>query len=114
MQKVTLEFKQLNLAETVKQNKPIYDTETATHIVASTKSFNNLIEDYQEQNKVPTKTTRKDIFLDRNKIEVAMQNAIAEQITDNAEKELITKFVCKALEGICIYYNPIVRKKNNN
>ena len=114
MQKITLEFKQLDLQETVKQNKEIYKTETATHIVASTKSYNNLIKDYQAQNKVPTHTERKDIFLDKAKVEEAIFNVIDEQIENDEDKESVFEFVRNALEGICIYYNPIIRKKSND
>lgn len=111
MQLVTLEFKALNLDETVKQKKAVYTTETATHIVASTKSFNNLVEDYQKENKAPTSTTRKDLFLDKTATETAVDNLVNAQIKDTETAKLVAEYVKKVLDGGCVYYKPIIRKK---
>lgn len=111
MQLVNLEFRKLNLAETVKQNKEVYDTATATHIVASTKSYNNLIEEYQAKNQVPTKASKKDLFLDRAKTEKAVAEMVTAQIEDKEVSKLVIEHINKVLDGGCVYYKPIIRNK---
>lgn len=111
MQKVELTFK--TPVATLKDGKPVivYEVANATHIVASTKSFNNLLEDYQAQGKMPTSTKREDLFLDKDKTEKAVDNLVNEQIKDTEVAKLVSEFVKKALDGACVYYKPIVRTK---
>lgn len=111
MQKVQLTFK--TPTATMKDGKPVvvFETATATHIVASTKSFNNLLEDYQAEGKIPSQTKKEDIFLDRVKTEQAVDALVNEQVKDKDTANLIAEFVKKALDGACIYYKPIIRKK---
>lgn len=111
MQLVNLQFKKLNLAETVKQNKEVYDTATATHIVASTKSYNNLLEDYQGKNQAPTKTERKDIWLDRKETEKAIETFVNAQIRDTETAKLVVEYVKNIFDGACVYFKPIIRNK---
>lgn len=111
MQKVELTFK--TPVATIKDGKPVieYQTETAMHIVASTKSKNNLLEEYQQNGKIPTSTKVQDVFLDRVKTEKAVEEIVKAQVDDKEIVERVIDFVKKALDGACVYYKPIVRKK---
>ena len=111
MQYVQLTFKELNLDETVKTGKAVYAEKSATHIVASTKSYNNLIEDYQAKNQAPTSTTKEDLWLDRAVTETALKKLVAEQVKDTEKAKLVTEYLEKAFNGLCVYYTPIVRSK---
>ena len=111
MVKVTITSKSLNLSKTLEAKKEVYDTKTTTHIVASTKSYNNLLDEYKEQNKPVSRAERVDMFLDREKTEKAVEAFVGEQIVDGELAVLVADFVKNALDGACVYYKPIIRKK---
>ena len=111
MQIVNLTFK--TPTAVIENGKPVVKYEVANEqfVVASTKSFNNLIDDLKQEGKIATHTEKKDLFLDKEKTEKAIDSLVAEQIKDDAICELVQEFVKKALDGACVYYKPIIRKK---
>ena len=111
MQKVTLTFKTPRAV--IENGNPVikYETQTETHIVASTKSQNNLIDDMQRDGKIPTEKKIENLFLDRAETEKAVDAFVSSQIKDTKTAELVSAFVKNALDGACVYYKPIIRKK---
>lgn len=111
MQKVILTFKTVNVEETAKQKKAVFDTATKTHIVASTKSFNNLTEEYASNGMPVSSSAKSDLWLEREKTEKAIAEMVTAQIADKDTAALVTEYLKKVLDGACVYYKPITRKK---
>lgn len=113
MQKVTLIFRE-PIAK-IKDGKPFieYDEKTADYVVASTKSYNNLIEDLKQENKIPTNTIVKDVFLDKEATRDAIESVVKEQLKDDAETaKRIMYHVMLALDRACVFKKPpVVRSK---
>lgn len=111
MQKVTLTFKTPRAV--IENGNPVikYETQTQTHIVASTKSQNNLLDDMQKDGNIPTEKKVENLFLDRAKTEKAVDDFVCAQISDVDTAKLVAAFVKNALDGACVYYKPIIRKK---
>lgn len=111
MQKVTLIFKSVNVEETAKQKKAVFDTVEKTHIVASTKSFNNLKDKYNTDGQPVSSAKAENLFLDRTATEKAVDTLVSEQIKDKATADMVAEYVKGVLDGGCVYYKPIIRKK---
>lgn len=112
MLKVGIMTKTLDLEKTLAEKKEIYKTESANYLVASTKSFNNLIDDLKAENKTPSRVAREEFFLDK----VAAENAIVamvENLVEDVEyRPLVVTHIMNALNGACVFKKPpIVRKK---
>lgn len=105
MQKVTIVTKKPDWV-----NKTMVE-ETSTHIVASTKSLNNLVEEFQSRGETVASKRVVEIFLDREVTEKAVDRLVEEQINDSEIVDLVKKFVKDALDKSCVYYKPIIRKK---
>lgn len=113
MLKVTLTFKELDLAETLKQGKEVRKVTTSNHIVASTKSYNNLIDDLKHDNKIATESVTEDLFVDKKATEKAVTEFIATQIKEKDTAEYVSNHIMKALDGACVFKKPpVVRKKS--
>ena len=104
MQLVKIHFKQLDVAKTIEAKKPVYLEGDDLHVVASTKSFNNLLDDYKVSDKTVVKTERKDFYLDKDALNEAVEDCVKVQIHDEKIAELVVEHVQKVLEGGCIYY----------
>lgn len=100
---LTLTFSELDLARTVAENKAIYKQSTANAVVASTKSKNNLLDEYKQQNKVPQKVEEKEVFLDKAQTEKAVAEMVKAQIKDEQIAKMVIAFVNEKLDGACIY-----------
>ena len=112
MLKVKATTKTLDLAQTLAEKKEIYKTETASYIVASTKSFNNLIDDLKAANKTPSTMERVDLFLDKVETEKAVTAMVTNMVKDTEYAPLVVAHIMNALDGACVFKKPpIVRKK---
>ena len=110
MQLVKIHFKKLDVTKTIEAKKPVYVEGDEIHVVASTKSFNNLLDDYKASEKTVVSTERKDFYLDKDALNKAVKECVSAQIENEGVAALVVKHIQKVLEGGCIYYKPIVRK----
>lgn len=112
MLKVKLTFRTLDLEKTLASKKEEYKVETQNALVASTKSYNNLIDDLKAENKVATNSEIKELFLDKATTEKAIAAMVAANVADTAYQPLVTAHIIKALDAACVFKKPaIVRKK---
>lgn len=112
MLKVKLIFRTLDLEKTLTEKKECYKTETASYLVASTKSYNNLVEDLKQENKVATNSEIKELFLDKATMRNAIAEIVSKAVTDTTYQPLVTEHIIKALDSACVFKKPpIVRKK---
>lgn len=112
MLKVKLTFRQLDLQKTIEQKKEVYTTSFGKYLVASTKSFNNLIDDLKAENMTPTKTEVRELFIDKSAMESKVASAVDELVSDEEYKWSVVAHIMKALDSACVFEKPpIVRKK---
>lgn len=112
MLKVKLMFRSLDLEKTLAEKKECYKTDTAAYLVASTKSYNNLIDDLKQENKVATNSEIKELFLDKAATRNAVAEMVSKAVTDTAYQPLVIEHIMKALDSACVFKKPpIVRKK---
>jgi hypothetical protein len=112
MQKVKLTF--TTPTAVIENGKAVvkYETETADYIVASTKSYNNLVDDLKLQGKVATNAVVTDLFLDKTSTSKIIADCVKEQIKDTEIAQFITEHCLKALDGACVFKKPpVIRKK---
>lgn len=89
-----------------------YEIDEETHLTASTKSTNNLLDDLKQMGTVPAETKVEDFFLNKEET----YKIISEMVEKlNPKKELnggVVSHIMKALDGACVFKKPpIVRKK---
>ena len=83
---------------------------TVTEIVASTKSQNNLLEQYSLDEKfVKGKPVEKELFVDAEKTAQALLGAFA-GIGDNATVTALVNHAMRALDGACMFERPAKSK----
>lgn len=111
MIKVSLEVRELNMTATIAQNHPVYDVRVDNAVVASTKSLNNLLDEYKQNNETVAKVNRVDYFIDKAETEKAVAEMVDKLVDDNTVKYETVEHIMKALDGACMFYRPIVRKK---
>ena len=112
MLKVKLTFRTLDLEKTIAAKKEQYKVETQNALVASTKSYNNLIDDLKAENKVATNSEIKELFLDKSETRKAVTEFVAKAVTDTAYQPLVVEHIIKALDNACVFKKPpVVRKK---
>jgi hypothetical protein len=112
MIKVKATIRTLNLEKTLSEKREIYDTETANYLVASTKSFNNLMDDLKAENRLPSKVERTDLFLDKEETGKAIAGIVENLVKDVDYVSLVIEHIMTALDGACVFKKPpIVRKK---
>lgn len=103
MQKVTLTQSTINLNETVKQNKVVYDTTETTHIVASTKSLNILLQELKEKNINVNKVKVVDVWCSRAVVNKHLEALAKDTFTDEKMQALFIEYMQKQLEKMCIF-----------
>ena len=112
MIKVKATIRTLNLEKTLAEKREVYDIETADYLVASTKSFNNLMDDLKAENKTPSKVERVDLFLDKEETRKAITGTVENLVKDIDYVPLVIEHIMTALDGACVFKKPpIVRKK---
>lgn len=112
MLKVKLTFRTLDLEKTLAEKKESYKIETANYLVASTKSYNNLVDDLKADNKVAQESEIKELFLDKANAEKAVAAMVESMVADTVYRPLVTAHIMKALDGACAFKKPpVVRKK---
>lgn len=111
MIKVSIEVRELNMAATIAQNRPVYDSRIDNAVVASTKSLNNLLDEYKQNNETVANVQRKDYFLDKEETEKAITEMVNKFVDDKTIVIETVDHIMKALDGACVFYRPIVRKK---
>lgn len=112
MLKVKVTTKTLDLEKTIVEKKEIYKTEIAHYLVASTKSFNNLMDDLKAENKTPSTAERTDLFLDKAVTEKTITAIVADMVKDTEYAPLVVAHIMTALDGACVFKkSPVVRKK---
>lgn len=111
MIKVNVEVRELNMAETIAKNRPVYDSRFDNAIVASTKSLNNLLDEYKQKNETVANVQRKDYFLDKEEVKKAVAEMVENLVDDKAIVSDTVDHIMKALDGACVFYRPIIRKK---
>lgn len=112
MQKVELKFR-TPIAE-MENGKPVvkFIEKKEVHIVASTKSQNNLIDEMKREGKFANETKVVDLFLDKVNTEKAVA-AFVDTINESDEvKSMVVSHIMKALDSACVFKKPpIVRNK---
>lgn len=103
MQKVTLTQSTINLNETVKQNKVVYDTTETTHIVASTKSLNILLQELKEKNINVNKVKVVDVWCSRAVVNKHLAELAKDTFADEKMQTLFVEYMRKQLEKMCIF-----------
>lgn len=103
MLNVTLNFKKLNLAKTVAEQKEVYEEKTERYLVASTKSYNKLIEGLKAQNKIATSAEVEKLFLDRDLIRTAVTQMVFSQIEDPDIATDTIAHIMETLNGACLF-----------
>lgn len=112
MLKVRFTFKKLDLQKTIEQKKEVYNTATENFLVASTKSFNNLVDDLKSNNMTPTKTEVRELFIDKAAMESKVTAAVNDLVSDTEYRLFVVAHIMKALDSACVFKKPpIVRKK---
>jgi len=113
MKKVVATFKSLNWEKSKVENKPVYDTDKEMRVVASTKSENNFIEELTAANKAPTSLSSTEFFFDKSKTETAITNLTNSMLENESEevKKAVIDHIMKALDGACIFWKDLSRKK---
>lgn len=112
MLKVKATIKTLDLEKTIAEKKEVYNTEIVNYLVASTKSFNNLMDDLKAENKMPSTAERTDLFLDKELTEKAVTSMVADMFKDPEYAPLVVTHIMTALDGACVFKKPpVVRKK---
>lgn len=111
MVKVSIEVRELNMAATIAQNRPVYDSRVDNTVVASTKSLNNLLDEYKQNNETVANVKRVDYFLDKEEVKKAVVDMVDNLVEDKAIVIDTVEHIMKALDGACVFYRPIIRKK---
>lgn len=112
MLKVKLTFRKLDLQKTIEQKKEVYNTAVGNYLVASTKSFNNLIDDLKADNMTPTKTEVRELFIDKPAMQVKVAEIVKELVSDEEYRVPVVAHIMRALDSACVFKKPpIVRKK---
>lgn len=111
MIKVSIEVRELNMTATIAQNRPVYDSRVDNAVVASTKSLNNLLDEYKQNNETVAKVNRVDYFLDKEETEKAITEMVNKLVDDKTIVIETADHIMKALDGACVFYRPIIRKK---
>lgn len=111
MLKVKATIKTLDLEKTIAEKKEIYKTETANYLVASTKSFNNLMDDLKAANKTPSSAERADLFLDKIAAKDAITAMVETLVKDVDYRPLVVAHIMNALDGACVFKKPAVSRK---
>lgn len=111
MIKTEVTIKTLDLEKTLAEKKEVYKTETANYLVASTKSFNNLMKDLKAENKVPSSVKTVELFLDKAEVESTIIDMVHEMVDDSEYAALVINHIMSALDGACIFKRPPVKRK---
>lgn len=103
MQKVTLEFVTPR-AVMGEDGKPAiqYDKKTEVHLVASTKSFNNLVDDMKQVGKFPTASKQEEFFLNPKEVEKDLKETIKKHVAPDIVDKM-TDHCMKALLSACVF-----------
>lgn len=112
MQKVVVKFR---VPVAVMENgKPVvkFDESEQTHLTASTKSTNNLIDDMKREGIVASDVIVKDFFLNKEETRNAITDLVTRISPEHELDESIVKHIMKALDGACVFKKPpVVRNK---
>lgn len=111
MVKVSIEVRELNMAATIAQNRPVYDSRVDNAVVASTKSLNNLIDEYKQNNETVANVKRVDYYLDKVETEKAVTEMVDNLVDDDTIRRETVEHIMNALDGACVFYRPIIHKK---
>lgn len=97
----------------LKDGKPAIEFAETTekYLVASTKSFNNQLDELKRNGKIVADATKDDLFLDRVATEKAVDAFVNEQIKDTETAKMVAEYIKRVLDGGCVYYKEIIRKK---
>ena len=110
MLKVNIEVRELDMPATIAQNRPVYNVRVDNAVVASTKSLNNLLDEYKAKNETVARVNRVDYFIDKAETEKAVAEMVDKLVDDNTVKYETVEHIMKALDGACVFYRPIIRK----
>ena len=112
MQKVVVKFRAP--VAVMEDGKPVikFNESEQTHLTASTKSTNNLIDDMKREGIVASDVIVKDFFIDKDETRKTVTELVARISPEHELDESIVKHIMKALDGACVFKKPpIVRKK---
>lgn len=112
MLKVKAVIKTLDLEKTIAEKRPTYEETTETYLVASTKSFNKLMDDLKEEDRTPSTAEKSELFLDKAETKKAITAMVEELVMDIEYQPLVIEHIMTALDGACVFKKPpVVRKK---
>lgn len=97
-------MKQLKISYVTLENGK-KENHVAMEIVASTKSQNVLIRDYNAKDRFIRTIEEKDLFVDKIAVETALTATFGKQYSGDVLKALVAHAV-KALDGACMFERP--------
>lgn len=88
-----------------KDNKPEvkFVEEKQVHVVASTKSQNNLIEELSASGNIVFGVSAQDLYLDKAKTRKYIDDMVSEQINDTVIKQAVINQIYKGLDLACVF-----------
>lgn len=113
MQKVVVVVKK-PMAEIGEDGKAFirYEVDEETHLTASTKSTNNLLDELKQLGTVPTETKVEEFFLNKDETRKTISEMVEKLNPKKELNERVIAHIMKALDGACVFKKPpIVRKK---
>lgn len=103
MVKVNVVVAALDMDKTLAEKRPVYSKRNDTAVVASTKSLNNLLDEYKAKNENVVKVERKDFFVDRNVTAQAVADMVIGLVNDIDVRKEVADHIMKALDGACLF-----------
>lgn len=111
MLKVTLTTKTVDVNATIASKKAVFTETKETAIVASTKSYNNLVDERNASGTPVSESKTETLFLDKAETEKALAEFVARQVKEEAIRPAVVEHLMQALDGACVFYRPIKRNK---
>lgn len=103
MVKLNVVVTALDMEKTLAEKRPVYAERSDLAVVASTKSLNNLLDEYKAKNENVTKVERKDFFVDRNATNIAIADIVVTLVDDIEVQKAVADHIMKALDGACLF-----------
>lgn len=103
MVKVNVVVTALDMEKTLAEKRPVYAKHSDLAVVASTKSLNNLLDEYKAKNENVAKVERKDFFVDRNATVKAVAEMVVDLVDDTDVRKAVADHIMKALDGACLF-----------
>lgn len=103
MKALKMVVNKLNVAETVKQGKAIYDKSAYAAVVASTKSENILKDELNAKDIRVIKSDVSDLFIDEKAIRETIATAVGKMEIDEILKASLVDLLMSGMDKVCAF-----------